>query len=101
MSTRVAISAIRPRPRAQQPLQGAADRRERDPRRLTPFFPRRGRLLLLSRSFQFQETERQHHQASMVVEAAPRAALEMIQAQFLLHLLVALLHRPPTLPQPD
>src|SRR4051794_41822308 len=34
------------------------------------------------------------------MEAPPGAALEMVQAQFLLHLLVTLLHRPATLPQP-
>src|SRR5262249_6447030 len=36
----------------------------------------------------------------MVVKPTPRPALEMIQAQFLLHLLVALLHRPAALPEP-
>src|SRR5262245_63848902 len=37
----------------------------------------------------------------MVVKPTPRPALEMIQAQFFLHLLVALLHRPAALPEPD
>src|SRR5262245_36309806 len=37
----------------------------------------------------------------MVVKSTPRPALEMIQTQFLLHLLVALLHRPAALPEPD
>src|SRR3954465_4278284 len=35
------------------------------------------------------------------MEPSPRPALEVIQAQFFLHLLVALLHRPATLPEPD
>src|SRR5215470_4671445 len=37
----------------------------------------------------------------MVVETTPRATLEMIQAQFFLHLLVALFHRPAALPEPN
>src|SRR5215831_14751580 len=37
----------------------------------------------------------------MVVKPTPRPALEMIQAQLLLHLLIALLHRPAALPEPD
>src|SRR5271165_6994570 len=36
-----------------------------------------------------------------MMEATPRPALEMIQSQFFLHLLVALLHRPATLPEPN
>src|SRR4051794_16935241 len=36
----------------------------------------------------------------MVMEPTPGTPLEMIQAQFFLHLLVALLHRPAALPQP-
>src|SRR5262245_15504203 len=35
------------------------------------------------------------------MKPTPRTALEMIRAQFLLHLLIALLHRPPALPEPD
>src|SRR4051794_23065537 len=35
------------------------------------------------------------------METAPRAALEMIQAELFLHLLIALFHRPTALPQPD
>jgi len=50
---------------------------------------------------QGQEPERQHHQAGVVMKAPPRAALEVVQAQFLLHLLVALLDRPAAPPQPD
>src|SRR4051794_29481550 len=34
------------------------------------------------------------------MEPAPRPALEMIQPQLLLHLLIALLHRPAALPEP-
>ena len=65
------------------------------------FFPGDAGSSFFSQLFQRQETVGQHHQAGVVVEAAPGAALEMIQAQFLLHLLVALLHRPAALPQPD
>src|SRR4051794_20716934 len=38
MSTWVAIRTIRPSPRAQQPLQGATDRRERDRRPGIPLY---------------------------------------------------------------
>ena len=69
---------------------------------VSTFAPRRCRgLLLLAELLQGQEPVGQHHQAGMVMEPAPRPALEMIQAQFLLHLLIALLHRPAALPQPD
>src|SRR4051794_7471689 len=37
----------------------------------------------------------------MVVGPSPRAALEMIQAQLFLHLLISPLHRPPAPPQHD
>ena len=37
----------------------------------------------------------------MVIEPSPGPALEMIQAQFFLHLLIDLLHGPPVLPEPD
>src|SRR3954471_19070076 len=36
-----------------------------------------------------------------MVEPAPGAALVVVQPEFLLHLLVPLLHRPAALPQPD
>src|SRR5947209_18566131 len=66
------------------------------------FLPRLDRdLLLRATLFQHQETVGQHHQAGVVMEPTPRAALEMIQAQFFLHLLVALLHRPAALPEPN
>src|SRR5262249_59324599 len=71
-------------------------------RGLVPAFrPRRCRGLLLSESFQRQKAIRQHHQTGVVMNPTPRPALEMIQAQFFLHLLVALLHRPPALPEPN
>ena len=35
------------------------------------------------------------------MEAPPGAALEVVQAQLLLHLLITLLHRPAALPQAD
>src|SRR4051812_38489632 len=37
----------------------------------------------------------------MVMEPAARPTLVVVQPQFLLHLLIALLHRPAALPQPD
>ena len=45
--------------------------------------------------FQQQEPVGQHHHGRVVVEPAPAPALEVVQAQLLLHLLVPLLHRPP------
>src|SRR3954468_3586179 len=101
MSTWIAIRTIRPSPRAQQPLQRATDRREGDRWRGYSLLPRLGRVTLRSELFQRQEAVCQHHQADVVVEAPPRPSLEMIQAQLLLHLLIALLHRPAGLPQPD
>src|SRR3954453_9393433 len=97
----IAIFAIGLRHRPQQSLQGAADRRERDPRSRDAFAPRRCRGLLLTQLFQDQEPIGQHHQAGVVMEPTPRPPLEMIQAQFFLYLLVALLYRPATLPEPD
>src|SRR5258708_39868937 len=97
----IAIFAIGLRHRLQQSLQGAADRWDRDPRPRDAFAPRRCRDLPLTHLFQDQEPIGQHHQASVVMELTPRPALEMIQARFFLHLLVALLHRPATLPEPD
>src|SRR4051812_45823317 len=55
---------------------------------------RRGRALPLQR----QKAVGQERQAG-VVEAPPGAALEVVQAELLLQLLVALLHRPAALPQ--
>src|SRR5262249_32031400 len=78
-----------------------ADRRHGDPGRLTTFFPRQCRDLLLAELLQHQESIGEHHQAGVVMIPAPRPALEMIQAQLFLHLLVALLHRPAALPEPD
>src|SRR3981081_4187311 len=101
MVMRVAILAIRLGPRVQQALQRPADRRHRYPRRLLTFFPRRRRGLLLSELLRHEEPVRQHHQAGVVMETAPRPALEMIQPEFFLHLLIALFHRPTALPQPD
>jgi len=96
----VAVIAIRFCPRHQESLQGAADRRQGDPRLLLAFAPRRCRGLLRSSLFQGQETIGQQHQAGRVVKPTPRAALKMIQPQFFLHLLVALLHRPAAFPEP-
>src|SRR5262249_22644714 len=59
--------------------------------------PRRGRALPL----QGEEAVGEERHAGVVVEAPPGASLEVVQAQFLLELLVALLHRPEALPQPD
>src|SRR5947208_9036411 len=53
-----------------------------------------------TQSLQGQETIRQKAHAGVVVKAGPRATLEMVQAQLLLQLLVALLHVPAALPQP-
>jgi len=98
---RVAVIAIRLCPRHQESLQGAADRRQGDPRLLFAFLPRRCRGLLFSSLFQGQETIGQHHQAGVVVKPAPRATLKMFEAQFFLHLLVALLHRAAAFPEPQ
>src|SRR5262249_47257562 len=43
----------------------------------------------------------EERQADVVVEPAPGAPLEVVQAQLLLELLVALFHRPAALPQTD
>src|SRR5271165_3507095 len=102
MSMRIAIGAIRLGRRPQESLQGSADRRQGDPGSGPTFAPRRCRgLLLLAELLQRQEPVRQHHQASVVMEPAPRPALEMVQTQFLLHLLIALFHWPAALPQSD
>src|SRR3954462_8448397 len=61
------------------------------------FLPRRGRAVAL----QGQEAVGEERQAGVVVEAAPGAALEVVQAQLLLQLLVALFHRPAAFPQAD
>src|SRR3954447_19381690 len=98
---RIAILAIRFGTRAQQILERPADRRHGDPWRLTTFFPRQRRDLLLAELLQHQEPIGEHHQARVVMKPTPRPALEMIQAQLFLHLLVALLHRPAALPEPD
>src|SRR5206468_224076 len=95
---RIAVLAIRFGTRAQQILERPADRRHGDPRRLATFLPRQRRDLLLAESLQHQEPIGEHHQAGVVMKPAPRPALEMIQPQLFLHLLVALLHRPPALP---
>src|SRR3954447_5068533 len=97
----IAVFAIRLRHRSQQPLEGPADPRDRDPRPRPAFPPRRCRGLLRAQLLQHEEPIGQHHQAGVVMEPAPRPALEMIQAQLFLHLLVALLHRPAALPEPD
>src|SRR3954467_3945183 len=97
----IAVFAIRLRHRSQQPLEGPADPRDRDPRPRPAFPPRRCRGLLRAQLLQHEEPIGQHHQAGVVMEPAPRPALEMIQAQLFLHLLVTLLHRPAALPEPD
>src|SRR4051794_5976911 len=101
MSTWVAVRTIRPGPRTQQPLQGATDRREGDRRLGIPLFYRLDRVTLRSQLFRCQEAIGHHHRADVMVEPPPGAALEMSQAQLLLHLLIALLHGPAGLPQPD
>src|ERR1700682_4950859 len=101
MNMRVAIGAVRLGHRPQQLLLHTADRRSGDPRLLIPFSPRMDRGLLRAQLFQGQETIGQHHQAGVVMKSAPRAALEVCQTQLLLHLLVALLHRPAGLSEPN
>src|SRR3954449_13613097 len=98
---RIAILAIRFGTRAQQILERPADRRHCDPRRLTAFFPRQRRDLLLAELLQHQEPISQHHQAGVVMEPTPGAALEMIQPLLFPFLLVALSRRPAALPEPD
>src|ERR1051326_3880944 len=97
----VAVLTIWLRSRTQELLEGAADSGDGQPQLGAAFAARRCRGLLRTQLFQHQEAIRQHHQAGVVVEPTPRPPLEMIQAEFFLHLLVALLHRPPTLPEPD
>src|SRR3954452_24094892 len=97
----IAVFAIRFRRRAQQLLEAAADRRDRQPRLRAAFAPRRCRGLLRTQAFPHQEAVRQHHQAGVVMEPTPGPALGLIQAQSFLHLLVALLHRPAALPEAD
>src|SRR4051812_2631310 len=64
-----------------------------------PLFSRLDRVFLHTMALQHQEAVGQQRQRRMVVEATPRPALEVVQPQLLLQLLVALLHRPATLPQ--
>src|SRR5262245_54558486 len=59
--------------------------------------PGRGR----AQPLQGEEAVGEERQAGVVMEAPPGAALEVVQAQLLFQLLVALLHRPATLPQAD
>src|SRR5262249_7738864 len=66
-----------------------------------PLFSRRYRVLLPSMPLQQPEAVGQQRQAGAVVEASPGPPLEVVQAQRLLQLLVALLHRPAALPQAD
>ena len=70
------------------------------PSAVYPFFSRLNRVFLRAVSLQQQEAVGQQRQRRVVVEATPRPTLEMVQAEFLLQLLVALFHRPATLPQP-
>ena len=57
-------------------------------------------LLLGAELFERQEAKGEHHQGGVVVEAAPASALEVVEAEFLLHLLVALLDLPTLAPEP-
>src|SRR3954451_6123065 len=50
---------------------------------------------------QQQEPVGQHDHCRVVVEPPPGPALEVVESEFLLHLLVPLLDRPATLPQAD
>src|SRR5713101_3850617 len=59
---------------------------------------RRGRA---AQSLQGQEAIRQEAHGGVVVEPWPGASLEMVQPQLFLELLVALLHVPAALPQPN
>src|SRR5262249_20800759 len=59
MMMRIAVWAIRLRGRPQQVLEGAADRRDRDPRPVAAFFPRRCPGLLPPSCSQTQEPESQ------------------------------------------
>src|SRR3954470_17252587 len=80
---------------------GAAARRGAPPAAsdaaVYPLFSRLDRVFLLTMPLQQQETVGQQRQRRVVVEATPRPTLEVIQSQFLLQLLVALLYRPAAL----
>src|SRR6516165_2872906 len=78
--------------RLKEPLPRTPQRGQRPPRQR--FFPRRQP----TQPLQHQKTVGQRHQAGVMVETTPGAALEMIQPQLFIHLLVALLHTPATLP---
>src|SRR5438270_4931062 len=54
-----------------------------------------------AQALQGQEAVRQETQGRMMVEAWPGASLEMVQAQLLFELLIALLYMPARLPQAD
>ena len=101
MSTWVAIRTIRPGPRASSRCKARRIAGSVITGSGTPFFPGRTGSRCARTLLQRQEAVGQHHQAGVVVEPPPRPALEVVQAQLLLHLLVALLHRPAALPQPD
>src|SRR4029079_2029112 len=67
----------------------------------SPLFSRLDRVLSSSVPLPQQEAVGQQDQGRVVVEPPPGSPLEMVQPQLLLHLLVAVLHRPATLPQPN
>ncbi len=67
---------------------------------LYPFFSRSSRVFFLAMTLPQQKAIRQHHQRRVVVESTPRPSLKVVQAQLLFHLLIALFHRPATLPEP-
>src|SRR5215471_2438399 len=54
-----------------------------------------------TRTLQRQEAVRQEAQRRMAVEAWPRATFEVVQPEFLLELLIALLDLPARFPQAD
>ena len=51
--------------------------------------------------FEFEEPVREERHAHVVVEASPRAALEVIDPELLFELLVSLFDRPPSLELAD
>src|SRR5262249_10581477 len=66
-----------------------------------PFFSAPPAPPLRTPPLQQQKAIRQQGHTHVVVQAPPRAPLEVVQAQLFLQLLIPLLHRPAALPQSD
>ena len=94
----MAVRAVGFGEEGEQVLQATADGGPRDQTSKTADFFRQ--LGLGTALFACQKAEGEHDQGDIVVEAAPGAALEVVEPEFFLHLLVALLDLPTFVPKP-